>query len=346
MKYVPGAGCSTLGIFTNLIIYYVMAKSDGFFGLRRGSTKSLTFAVNGGMQITKDRVTDVRNPRTEAQMLQRMCLATAGKFYSEGKEIFDHSVENVTYGRPTMSFLSSENSKILRENAAQSKGSFKPYEAPFLVKNAGVSALMISKGSLSSLAYTSESCIIYDGVTFVGRKGDLITLVGWGFDTVQNGYKLFGWVRYEVKETIPAEALTGLTQENWYTKLSPYITVSLGGAAYSMFQPSQCMKVVAGKLNVVFTDAIKGKFGVILSRKAGDKWLRSTQYIASDAEAAGNFDAAIASYPSKPNKILNGGAVNMLANNHVEQNNPGSGNTGGGGNTGGDDDDPGNSPVI
>ena len=73
-----------------------MAKSDGFFGLRRGSTKSLTFAVNEGVQITKDRVTDVRNPRTEAQMLQRMCLATAGKFYSEGREIFDHSVENVT----------------------------------------------------------------------------------------------------------------------------------------------------------------------------------------------------------------------------------------------------------
>jgi len=323
-----------------------MAKSDGFFGLRRGSTKSLTFAVNEGVQITKDRVTDVRNPRTASQMLQRMCLATAGKFYSEGKEIFDHSVENVTYGRPTMSFLSSENTKILRENAAQSKGSFKPYEAPFLVKNAGVSALMISKGSLSPLAYTSESCIIYDGVTFVGRKGDLITLVGWGFDSVLGGYKLFGWVRYEIKETIPAQALTGLTEANWFEKLSPYINITLGGAAYSMFKPSQCMKVVAGKLNIVFTDAIKGQFGVILSRKAGDKWLRSTQYIASDAAQAGNFDAALTSYPSKPNKILNGGAVNMLANNRVEQNKPGGGNTGGGGNTSGDGDENPDGPVI
>ena len=320
-----------------------MAKSDGFFGLRRGSTKSLTFAVNAGVQITKDRVTDVRNPRSASQMLQRMCLATAGKFYSEGKEIFDHSVESETYGRPTMSFLSRENTKILREDAFAAKGSFKFYQAPFVVRDAGVSALMISKGSLSPLAYTSESCVIYDGTTFVGRKGDIITLVGWGFDTIQGGYKLFGWVRYEIKETIPAEALAGLTQANWYEKLSPYINVTLGGAASAWFEANECMKVESGKLDVVFTDTIKGKYGVILSRKVGDKWLRSTQYIASDNAAAGNFDAAMASYPTNPNKILNGGAVNLLTNSRVAQNNQ-QNNTGNGssnsGSNGGDDDQP------
>ena len=33
-----------------------MAKSSGYFGLRRGSTKSHTFSVLNGKQITKDRV--------------------------------------------------------------------------------------------------------------------------------------------------------------------------------------------------------------------------------------------------------------------------------------------------
>lgn len=321
-----------------------MAKSDGFFGLRRGSTKSLTFAVNAGVQITKDRVTDVRNPRSASQMLQRMCLATAGKFYSEGKEIFDHSVESETYGRPTMSFLSRENTKILRQDAYAGAGSFKFYQAPFIVKDAGVSALMISKGSLAPLAYTSESCVIYDGTTFVGRKGDIITLVGWGFDTIQGGYKLFGWVRYEIKETIPAEALTGLTQANWYEKLSPYINVTLGGAASAWFEANECMKVTDGKLDVVFTNTIQGMYGVILSRKVGDKWLRSTQYIASDPAAAGNFDAAMASYPTNPNKILNGGVVNLLTNSRAasgdQQSNSGSGssNSGSNGDNGGNSD--------
>ena len=47
-----------------------MAQSKGFFGLRKGSTKSLTFSTLDGKQITKDRVYDVKNPRTENQMRQ------------------------------------------------------------------------------------------------------------------------------------------------------------------------------------------------------------------------------------------------------------------------------------
>ena len=48
-----------------------MAQSKSFFGLRTGSTKSLTFQVYRGQQITKDRVTRVSNPQSDAQMQQR-----------------------------------------------------------------------------------------------------------------------------------------------------------------------------------------------------------------------------------------------------------------------------------
>ena len=59
-----------------------MAKSKSFFGLRKGSTKTLTFSVLDGQQITKDRVTDVKNPRSKAQMEQRCILKTAALAYS------------------------------------------------------------------------------------------------------------------------------------------------------------------------------------------------------------------------------------------------------------------------
>lgn len=65
-----------------------MAKSKSFFGLRRGSTKSQTFSVLRGEQITKDRVTDVANPKTSAQMRQRVLFAEAVKFYK-------HAVQNL-----------------------------------------------------------------------------------------------------------------------------------------------------------------------------------------------------------------------------------------------------------
>lgn len=60
-----------------------MAKSKSFFGLRKGSTKTMTYSVLRGQQITKDRVTDIANPRTMDQTLQRIPFAQAVKFYKQ-----------------------------------------------------------------------------------------------------------------------------------------------------------------------------------------------------------------------------------------------------------------------
>lgn len=65
-----------------------MAKSKSYFSLRRGSTKSQTFSVLRGQQITKDRVTEVANPKTTAQMRQRALFATAVKFYKHANQNF------------------------------------------------------------------------------------------------------------------------------------------------------------------------------------------------------------------------------------------------------------------
>lgn len=48
----------------------------------------MTFQVNRGMQITKDRVYDVANPRTVPQMAQRLTFANASKFYKAAIQAF------------------------------------------------------------------------------------------------------------------------------------------------------------------------------------------------------------------------------------------------------------------
>lgn len=83
-----------------------MAKSKSFFGLRRGSTKSHTYQVNYGQQITKDRVSSVRNPKTTAQCLQRMKMNNARLFYNalnsvNARGVINHSFEGVAYNDPT-----------------------------------------------------------------------------------------------------------------------------------------------------------------------------------------------------------------------------------------------------
>lgn len=80
-----------------------MAKSKGFFGLRRGSTKSLTFSIYKGLQVTKDRIAFMTNPQSYDQGTQRALFAAAAKFYSRMKVVLDHSWEGIKYGTPSQS---------------------------------------------------------------------------------------------------------------------------------------------------------------------------------------------------------------------------------------------------
>lgn len=76
-----------------------MAKSSSFFGLRRGSTKSLTFSVLNGKQITKDRVTSVRNPKSNAQIMQRMKFAAVQTILRYFRPYIERGQQGVTYGQ-------------------------------------------------------------------------------------------------------------------------------------------------------------------------------------------------------------------------------------------------------
>ena len=117
-----------------------MAKSKSFFGLRTGSTKSLTFQVYRGQQITKDRVTRVANPRTIAQMQQRakVPLVAAARVALAG--LVDHSFEGVPYGQASLQKFSSLN----LSNGALNVASYPPNG----VSNMGCADFIVSSGSL------------------------------------------------------------------------------------------------------------------------------------------------------------------------------------------------------
>ena len=117
-----------------------MAKSKSFFGLRTGSTKSLTFQVYRGQQITKDRVTRVANPRSTLQMEQRSKLPIVAAARSALKGLVDHSWEGVPYGEQSLRTFSSKN---------LSAGALKVYsyaspDAP----SPGIAEFQVSLGSL------------------------------------------------------------------------------------------------------------------------------------------------------------------------------------------------------
>ena len=125
-----------------------MAKSKSFFGLRTGSTKSLTFQVYRGLQVTKDRVTKVANPRSTLQMEQRSKLPIVAAARSALKGLVDHSWEGVPYGEQSLRTFSSKN---------LSAGALKVYsyaspDAP----SPGIAEYQVSQGSIRGFNATAD----------------------------------------------------------------------------------------------------------------------------------------------------------------------------------------------
>ena len=118
-----------------------MAKSKSFFGLRTGSTKSLTFQVYRGQQITKDRVTRISNPRTESQMSQRALIPIVAATRAALKGLVDHSFEGVAYGDQSLKLFSSLNLK----SGALTVASYPPNG----YSNPGFANLIVSRGTLN-----------------------------------------------------------------------------------------------------------------------------------------------------------------------------------------------------
>ena len=145
-----------------------MAQSKGFFGLRKGSTKNFTFSTLDGKQITKERVYNVKNPRSENQMRQRMLMTTVGAAYKFMKSIADHSFEGYSSGMQCMSQFNSRNLNRFKQ-AAAAKGSvaFNQYKdgdinpLPFLLASGSLPGFIFSFDEGLKSGNTFFSCNIH-----------------------------------------------------------------------------------------------------------------------------------------------------------------------------------------
>lgn len=121
-----------------------MAQSTNFFGIRQGSTKSLTFSIYRGKQITKDRVTHVANPQTSGQMQQRLKLPLVANAASILKNLINHSFEGIDYGWKSVQ----EFRRLNLDKGALAIASYVPKSAA----TCGVADFIVSKGTLTPFA--------------------------------------------------------------------------------------------------------------------------------------------------------------------------------------------------
>ena len=288
-----------------------MAQSKGFFGLRKGSTKSLTFSTLDGKQITKDRVYDVKNPRTESQMRQRMLMTTVGAAYKVLKSIADHSFEGYSSGMQCMRQFNSRNLNRFKQ-AAAAKGSvaFNQYKdgdinpLPFILASGSLPGFTYKLDDTSNLEIVGEK----EGADFTTAEGiyaalgvqrnDLITfctVIGEG--ATSNGVYTYKAERFNIVRLYCDKSGTVAKPSDAFT-----ISTNNDQASISMSTAASTITIKTGA-----TD-----FGaVIQSRKNDNGWLRSdaVMIVADDVISGVKTANQLATYPVGTELILNNGPM-------------------------------------
>lgn len=278
-----------------------MAKGNMFLGMSRGSVGDVTFYRNRGKQVARARNRAPMNPKTEAQTIQRMILATASKAYSRTKGIVDHSFQGVQYGGVSQSYFLKRAMEDIRNWVAQTISITGEYPAelrnpllyrglsfPLDAHQAGV-GLLISEGTIPSVPAVlntpeegADAVVDYFGEVmmaennrpsvravmkaFGAQKGDQITAVG----LMENGS--FSASRYVIMSDVDDDVLDG----DWETGAAAFDSLKTSiGNVYINFKNGATASQRKAFISALSGELIAGS--IIISRKVGDVWQRSTQ---------------------------------------------------------------------
>ena len=172
-----------------------MSKGNMLLGHARGKVGSLVFSRANGKQIVRAKADVIKNPQTQAQMIQRILLNTISQAYSKMSAICDHSFQGIPKGQDSMSYFMRVNLKNLRQKVADAIASGETFEEIFSFTPVGSNVFVpnnyeIAKGKLPSItplqgdadqymamalpANTYQSIIDTYGL----QRGDQLTFVG------------------------------------------------------------------------------------------------------------------------------------------------------------------------
>lgn len=277
-----------------------MAKT-GFW--LRGATGKMAGATMykgaNGETIMREIVTP-SNPRTQAQNIQRIIMLTVGQSYSLMKEICDHSFEGVKAGRDTMAYYMKQNIQFCREKLAQMQAEGVAYAdmynfLPLGSKGFVANQYQIAMGSLPQVAcelrdanYSScyvpaipQNATYGDVIEALGlQRGDQLTFIFLQGPREASTNLQFDFARVILDPTDPAD----------FSQL-PLTTPFLDGEG-NVNAPSVRNEgnfVVRTDENGLYFRSRRSSGGgvvaaciagaVIVSRKVGDSWNRSTTFL-------------------------------------------------------------------
>ena len=168
----------------------IMSKGNMLLGQARGKVGSLVFSRANGRQIVRSRAEVIKNPQTQAQMVQRIILQTVAQAYSKMQEIVNHSFEGLAPGQESMSYFMKQGLKNLRDELS-AVGDFEasfPTFVPLGSNYFAVNPYPIAKGTLPEITVGDfaggDAPIAVSGNTYQdvisslnAQRGDQLTIV-------------------------------------------------------------------------------------------------------------------------------------------------------------------------
>lgn len=260
-----------------------MAKTGFWLNGAKGKVAGTTIYQSNGETVMRVINRSVKNPRTTAQLIQRIITKTVAKQYSAMKAICDHSFEGVTAGANTMAKFRSVNNTLLRERIAAAQQIGDPFDDIFnfipLKTNKFIPArVQLSEGSLPSVSNVGVSdtaeaslCLVntYQGVIdYLGlERGDQLTFIT--VELIHGNYQFnFARVILDPREAdgTAAPLSTAFIGEN-NNIVKPSFR-NEGSFAHIEFATGNIVSYYIKSETVVAT-------AIIVSRKVNNEWLRS-----------------------------------------------------------------------
>lgn len=310
-----------------------MAVVNGIMGgSLSGSVGKVTFRKGiKGETIASQKAEKVRNPNTEDQAYQRMCMNTAMKAYSAMKEICNHSFEGVQYGQKTMSAFIRENLFGIQNGfAGISQVLNQGFTAKGLAGGVAPRPFLISKGSIppaniSALSGGSVSWKQFKAKMNV-KEGDQLTLIAFispynfsstvDYDEAAQIPFKFVYSRYLFKDTI-ADDLVIINGNQEYINNEALQEVEDPGDLNLVL--AQGAQFSAGynyvEVKYLASDIYVNGYAAIVSRNVNGVWKRSVANLEwtnpNNINALGIYraDSVLKTYNATPRKFLNNANV-------------------------------------
>lgn len=259
-----------------------MAKGNMFQGMARGKVGDVVFSRLNGQQISRVRNRAPKNPKTDAQLIQRAVMATIMQAYSAGAVIFDHSFQGKAKGAENMREFMKVNAKKLRaayihdintgdsEGRYVAPGAYNPTPFTYIVSDGNYNQSLFDADYMMPTPNTDETIAAYaDRVGLI--PGDLYTLVGFVAQTSADDEQPNGgffFIRMQVKDSVVTDgtAITINTNKSALFDVTASSGVSLEYALGTLGDAFDIAEATTW-------DTAAGAFGIIRSRV--DQDLRS-----------------------------------------------------------------------